>query len=116
MIKFIKKNLIPFFLIQLLLMVISMLKNGISTTYIYISCLALVLPGSIFFLFTRLMKNSSFPGLFIMIFFYDILILFSFVYSLIERQDSILYSYLLWAAVPLRNVMVFFSKVFNVKA
>lgn len=112
----VKKSLVFIMVIHIILMLISMIKNGPSTTYFSLFFLSVLLFGSIIFIYSRLMRNLDCPNYFIILFVCDVIILGSFVYSLLGERESILSSYIVWVAVPLRNIMVFFSKVYNIRA
>jgi len=115
MVKFIKKSFVLFLCFHILLMMLSMIRNGMSLTYFYLFSFSMLLFCFILFCYTRIIKNTDNPRFFIHIFFLDISIIFCFIFAMIENNNSILISYLIWIIIPLRNIMVFYSILYKIE-
>lgn len=116
MVRLIKKSFVFVITLHILFIILSMINNGISITYFILFFLSILLFGFFLFLFSMLIRNSDSPNYFILILCFDIIILCTFIYSLIGKNNNILSSYSNCIIIPIRNIMVFFSIIFKIEA
>jgi len=115
-VKLIKKNFVFTLIVHILFMLLSMIKNGITTTYFYVFCLSILIFGFLIFCEAiSLRKSTENLRFFLIIVLLDISIIFLFIFSMIEKKDSTLVSYLNWVMIPYRNIMVFFSIMYKIE-
>jgi hypothetical protein len=112
--KWAKRHLGIVLIIQLLLMMLAIIINGLKLIYFEVFLCSASLFGIVLYLLLRFIANTVSPRIMMNVIFLDVAIIILFVISLFGIDNG-LPSVAIWGLVPMRTFMVFFCNRFNVR-